>query len=64
MQTIHVHKELDSHTLSLVQAGDMSDSGHPDKFYPSDLHSEPCESLGLNHIYLRTSRNEQSWSKH
>lgn len=64
MQTIHGHKELDSHTLWLVQAVDMSDNDHLDKSYPSDLHSEPCESLELNHISLRTRRNEQSQSKH
>lgn len=64
MQTIHGHKELDSHTPWLVQAVDMNDNGHLDKSYPSDLHSESCESLELNHIYLRTRRNKQSQSKH
>jgi len=57
MQTIHDHMEQDSHTLWSVQADDMNGNAHPDKSFPSDLHSEPSESLGLNHIYLHTTTN-------
>jgi hypothetical protein len=57
MQTIHDHMEEDSHTLWSVQVDDRNDNAHLDKSFPSDLHSELCESLGLNHIYLHTTRN-------
>ena len=60
MQTIHDHMEQDSHTLLSVQVDDMNGNVHPDKSFPSDLHSEPSESLGLNHIYLHTTRNMQN----
>jgi hypothetical protein len=60
MQTIHDHMEQDSHTLWSVQVDDMNGSAHLDKSFPSDLHSEPGESLALNHIYLHTTRNMQN----
>jgi hypothetical protein len=59
-QTTHGRMELDSHTLCLVQAVDMNDNDHLDKSYPSDLHSEPDESLVLDHIYLHTRKNKKN----